>query len=170
MNRSNKSNKIKVDYGMPDYYNHYCKISDNPVSKLKYNKIISDFNNGIIDLILNDSLEYKIPHINSTLLVKKDKRKPRIKDGKLINSSPVDWKTTSKLWNDDPDAKKKKILVRYINSHTSGYVFRIYMKKFSSTFKNRSYYSFKTSRKLQRALSARIKDDNKDKFDAYLLY
>lgn len=172
MTQPNRSkNKIKTDYGMKDYYKFYKEqYPDSKVTRAKYNKIISLVNEGIIEMMLNEGLEYKFPHINSTLIIRKDKRKPTIKDGKVINPSPVDWVKTKKLWQDEPDTKEKKILVRHTNSHTSGYVFRIYMKKFGATIKNRSLYKFKPARKFARALGDRIKDDNKDKFDTYLLY
>jgi hypothetical protein len=163
-------NKIPTDYGMKDYYNFYSEKYNSNMPRTKYNKIISDINQGIIDLMLNEGFEFKIPHINSTIMIKKDKRTPRIVNGKVINPSPVDWVTTRKLWESDPEAEEKKILVRYVNSHTSGYVFRIYLKKFGATFKNRSVYKFKASRKFQRELTARINDENKDRFDTYLLY
>ena len=54
-------NKIKIHYGMKDYYNHYIssyKVNDindedNPyiISSQTYNNIITDFNSGIVDLI-----------------------------------------------------------------------------------------------------------------------
>lgn len=164
-------NKIKADYGMKDYYDFYQKKYDNPkIDKSMYNKVISAANNAIMDMMLNDGLEYKIPYIGTVLTIRKDKRTPKIVDGKVVNNSPVDWVTTKKLWEKDPDAKEKRILVKYLNHHTSGFVFRIYMKKFGSSFKNRTVYKFEPSRKFKRALSARIKDDNKDKFDTYLLY
>lgn len=164
-------NKIKVDFGMKDYYLFYkSQNEDTAVSKLVYNKIISEANQQILNLILDEGLEYKVPHLGTSLIIRKDKRVPRIVDGKVINPTPVDWVTTKKLWEKDADAKEKKILVKYLNHHTSGYVFRIYMKKFGSSFKNRTVYKFEASRKFKRALSARIKDDTKDKYDTYLLY
>lgn len=164
-------NKIPTDYGMKDYYKYYKSQHPNSyVERSKFNKVISEVNEGIIELMLNEGLEYKFPHINGTLLIRKDKRKPTIKNGKVINPCPVDWAKTNALWEREPDTKEKKILVRHTNSHTSGYVFRIYLKKFGASIKNRSYYKFKPSRKFQRSLSDRIKDENKDKFDTYLLY
>ncbi len=164
-------NKISVDYGMPDYYEYFeQEYPELNIPRSKFNKIIGEVNDGIINLILNEGLEFKLPYLYTTFIIKKDKRKPKIKDGKVINNAPVDWKTTKKLWDEHPETKEKKLLVRYTNTHTSGYVFRIYFKKFGSHLKNRSYFKFKPSRRFQRALSARIKDDNKDKFDAYLLY
>ena len=45
--------RIKKDYGMEDYYDYYFKNSKNPQSKSKFNKVISEFNEKIVDLIIN---------------------------------------------------------------------------------------------------------------------
>lgn len=165
------SNKVKVDFGMTDYYKFYKeRYKESKVSRLTYNKIITEANAAIIELVLNKGIEYKLPSLSTVLTVRKDKRVSKIIDGKVVNPTPIDWATTKKLWEQDEDAKTKKILVKYLNHHSSGYVFRIYMKKFGSSFKNRSVYKFQASRRFKRALGARIKDDNKDKYDTYLLY
>ncbi len=160
--------KRKRDYGMEDYYKFYLK--KNKISKKLFNNIITDFNNELINIIIEDNLIYNIPYIGLEIVIKKDKRKPKIVNGKLINNIPIDFQATNKLWESNPECKEKKLLVRYNNSHSSGYVFRIYCKKFKSNLKNRSLLKFKPSRKFQRSLSARIKDPNKDNFDAFLLY
>jgi len=162
--------KFKGDYGIGDYYKYYNKKYNNKTTAVLFNKILTDFNSGIIELVIEHNLIFYIPFLGLEIFIKKDKRKPRIVNGKLVNNVPIDWKATNDLWNKDNEAKEKKILVRYNNSHTSGYVFRIYCKKFKSKVKYKSLYKFKPSRKFQRALSTRIKDPNKDNFDAFLLY
>lgn len=160
--------KTKFDYGIPDYYKRY--IQDNPkISKTLYNNIISDYNEGIRDLIINEGLTYQFPYTNFQLFIKKHKRKPRIVNGKLINSIPINWKATNELWEKDEEAREKKILIRFTNYHTFGYVFRILFKKFNSNVKNRSLYKFKNNRKLQRELSKRILDNTKDPYDAFAI-
>ena len=165
-----RHHKLKTDYGMPEYYKYYSKHNKTKVSKVIYNKIITEFNLAIINLMLNDNFIYYIPHLNMELIIKKDKRKPRIANGKLINNIPIDWKKTNELWNKDKEAKEKKLLVRYNNSHTSGFVFRLTLGKFRSKVKNKSLLKIKANRLFQRSLSKRIKDMNKNPFDSYLLY
>jgi hypothetical protein len=165
-----REHKLKADYGMPDYYSYFNKHSNVKVSKTIYNKIITEFNLSIIDLMLNHNFIYYIPILNMDLIVKKDKRKPRLVNGKLINNIPIDWQKTNQLWERDPEAKSKKLLVRYNNSHTSGFVFRLFLNKFRSTVKNKSLFKLKANRLFQRSLSKRIKDINKNPFDSYLLY
>ena len=162
--------RVKKDYGMSDYYNYYLKNSNNPQSKFKFNKIVSEFNEGVVNLIINEGIEFKPAKLQFTFCVRKTKRVPKIKEGKLINTTPIDWKSTKQLWEDDSEAKDKKILLRYLNNHTFKYVFRIKTLKFGQNYKNKKYYKYKPARSFQRLLAKRILDDNLDNFDAYKLY
>ncbi len=164
------SGKIKSHFGMSDYYSYYKKHSDNPVSLSIYSNVISTFNTAVIDKILNDNFEYLVPIIGIRLGIRKDKREPKLKDGKLYINRPVDWKATNELWNEYPEARENKTRVRFLNTHTSGYVFRIHCSKFLSRLKNKHFYKFKPSRNFQRSLADRINDDSKDKFDSFLLH
>jgi hypothetical protein len=162
---------INADYGIKDYYKYFKE--NNPelnIDYATYKKVIYDFNKELVDLIINDNLEYNIPYIGSSISIRKDKRVPKIVNGKLYNSAPVDWAATNKLWSEDEEARDKKLLVRYLNQHTSKYVFRIYFKKYNLYFNNKKLFNFKATRSFQRLLSARIKDDTKEKYDSYLLY
>jgi len=163
--------KIKTHYGMTDYYKSFKqKNPELDISKTIYDKVIGDFNKAIIDLVIEDTIEYKIPHLGCILSVRKVKSEPRIVDGKVITRKPVDWITTNKLWSEDKDAADKKILVRYNNPHTSGYIFKIYLKKNYIPFTNKRFYVCKPARDFARKLAKRIKDENKDKYDAFKLY
>lgn len=155
---------------MPQFYKYYKKNCKNPVSSVLFNKIITDYNKGIVNLIINESMDYTIPYLNFEITIRKYKKKLKIVNGKLINNVPPDWKATKELWAKDPEAKEKKLVIRLNNSHTSGYVFRIYLKKFKSTTKNKNVYKFLPNRDFKRNLSKRIKDTNKDNFDAFLLF
>lgn len=170
MEYKQRNHQLKSDYLTKDYYKYYKNKHGGDVSPILYSKILNAFNSGIIDLVIEHNFIFYIPFLGLELFIKKDKRKPRIVNGKLVNNIPVDWKATNALWKRDEEAKEKKLLVRYNNSHTSGYVFRIYCKKFKSKIRNKNIYKFKPSRKFQRTLSARIKDPNKDNYDAFLLY
>lgn len=165
-----RNHKLKADYGMSDYYKFYKKKLDNPVNSLLYNQIITKFNDEIKDLIIEDNLTYQLPFLGFEIVLKKQKRIPKIVNGKLINNIPPDWKATNELWDKDAEAKEKKLLVRYNNYHTSNYIYRIYFKKFKSKIKNKSLFKFQPNRTFKRQLSARIKDTNKGNLNAYLLY
>jgi hypothetical protein len=164
------SGKIKSHYGINDYFKFFKKDSEISIDKSTYSNIISDFNEELRDLIIEDNFEYILPYLGASLSIKKDKRVPKIVNGKLYNPTPVDWVATNKLWSEDDESREKKLLVRYNNNHTSKYVFRIYFKKHIHPFINKKFYNFESGRKFQRLLSARIKDETKDRYDTFLLY
>jgi hypothetical protein len=171
MKNKRTEGKIKTHYGMRDYFKFFKE--ENPTIKLtagQFSDIIQRFNLGVVNLIIEDNLNYKLPYLGASLAVKKDKRVPRIIDGKLYNPTPVDWQATNKLWDEDSEAKEKKLLVRYNNNHTSKYVFRINFKKYIYPFANKKYYNFQTCRTFARTLGERINDEDKDRYDTFLLY
>jgi hypothetical protein len=164
---SNRNHKVKCHYGANDFYRHYKKTY-NEVDRTVFGKIITEFNQGIGQLIIGEGLEYRLPKLGFELILRKDKRRPRIKDGKLLNNIPPDWQATKKLWERDPEAKEKKLLVRYNNSHTSGFIYRIYFKKFNARLQIRSVYKFRVNRDLKRDIAKKL--SNSENLDAYLLY
>lgn len=162
--------KYKADYGLPDYREFYKKRYNSDIKSREYSRIIREFNDALTDLIVEDSLTYLLPYIRFEINIRKIRRRPRIEDGVLINPNGVDWKSTNELWERSEDAKKKKLLIRYNNPHTSGYVFRMYCKKFRSNVRNRSYFKAISNRKFKNKIKKRIMDPDKDNYDAYLLY
>jgi hypothetical protein len=153
---------------MNDFYKFY-KNEYNETDRSIFGKVITEFNKGIGNLIIDEGLEYIIPKLGFELILRKEKRKPRIKDGKLLNNIPVDWKATNALWERDANAKENKLLVRYNNSHTSGFIFRVYFKKFNARIKFRSVYKFQVNRGLKRHITKLINTEDRN-LDAYLLY
>lgn len=164
-----RKHKLNNSYGVIDFYNYYKKNTDNPVDIKTYRKVLDIYNKKIADLIINEGMDFVMPFLNFEITIRKDKRKPKIVDGKVVNNTPVDPVATKKLWEKDEEAKNKKILVRYNNSHSSGYVFRIYCKKFRSNLKNKNLFKFRPVRDLKRRLAKIIKDPD-IKFDSFLLY
>jgi len=167
--KRDRSRSIYVDYGMADYCEHYNEIHNVKVPNGKYAKIVNEFNTALIDELLEVGDEYVMPILKFVLVFRKLKQRNFIKDGKLKMTAPVDWLTTRNLWNVDPEAKKNKVLVRYNNYHTNGFVFRVVMQR-RSKVRNKSAFRFDTNRYLARKLAKRINNQDKDKFDAYLLF
>lgn len=168
--KKGRIHKTKSDFGIGDYYKFYNDKYKKDIPKSKYKKIIEDFNNNLIDLIIESTLTYQLPYIGMEIMIKKKKEKPKLVNGKLVNNAPINWKVTNELWEKDIEAKEKKILVRHNNYHTSGYVFTIYCKKFKCNLKYRSLYKFNPNRKFTTKLSKRLLDPDKDNLDAFLLY
>jgi hypothetical protein len=165
-----KEGKRNIDYGMSDYYKFYKSSSKKPVDSKRFNKIVSEFNSKIIDLIINDGLEFTPKMLQFTFCVRKIKRIPRIENGKLINTTPIDWKATKDLWDKYEDAKDNKTIIRYLNNHTSKYIFRIKALREHVKYKNKHVFKFKPCRSFQRSLSKRILNTKLDNFEAYELY
>src|SRR5699024_929343 len=161
--------KYKSDFGLADYRNFY-KDNYGDIDDLKYSKMVRQYFKAVRDLIVEKGYTYTIPHLRFKITIRKIKIKPKIVDGVLINNKPINWKATKELWEKDEDAKEKKLLVRYNNYETSGYIIRIYLKKFGANVKNQRYYKFRANRVFQRSLAKRNRDPNKDMYDAYLLY
>lgn len=164
-----RKHRVKSDYGMKDYYSYYKKTYNKKTSRSLYGKLIEEFNLEIQKLIILENLIYTMPGTNFQVVMMKEKRKPKIKDGKLINNIPINFKATNALWERDSEAKEKKLLVRYNNSHTSHYIYRIYFKKFGTKIKFRSAYKFQPNRDFKRSINKYIMDPNIN-IDAYLLY
>ena len=162
--------KINVDYGLRDYYKYYSKNNNVVADSKLFNKVISEFNQGIVNLIIEKDLEFTPTMLQFTFCVRKIKKVPKIKEGKLVNTSPIDWKTTKELWESDAETKEKKIVIKFSNHHTSKHVFRIKALKFGYMYKNKKLFRFKACRSFQRMLAKRILDPNKENFNAFKLY
>lgn len=163
--------KIAKGYGIGDYYKYYKEEYSNPVNSKLYNKVISEVHKEIVNAMINKGFEFYLKHVSYSLVIRKTKKVPKFKDGKLVNTLPVNYKETLNLWRINPEAKEKKVLIRYLNNHTSKYVFRIKLLKVGHMYySNKIYYRFKACRAFQRNLAKRILDENKDNFDAFLMY
>lgn len=168
MTNKRSSKKIPVEYGMTDFYNYYNKNYNYKVSRKTYNSIVSKINKFVVDEIVDTSKEFVLPHRTGYIGVIKIKRGVKmLPNNVVINNAPPDWKTTMELWENNPEAKEKKIIVRYKNTHTGGYVYNIKYNRYNATFKNKSFFSFIGTRDFKRAIAKRIKDYTKDKYNAH---
>lgn len=162
--------KIKTDFGIKDYYKYYCEHSKNPKSKELFDKVVYSFNKEIVNSIINNGLDYTPVKAKFTFCIRKNKRSIKLKDNIVVNTHPIDWKTTMKLWEDDPEAKKRKLLIRFLNNHTSKYVFRILMLKYTNNYLNKRFFRYKPPRSFQRTLAKRILNPDLDNYEAFEQY
>ena len=70
----------------------------------------------------------------------------------------------------DKEARDKKLIIRFLNNHTSKYVFRILMLKGKGTYLNKKFFRYKPPRSFQRTLAKRILDPNLENYEAYKQY
>ena len=130
-----------------DSYKDFEKSGDNiyKVDKSIYRDICIEFNEMLVDYIISDAGEIKLPCRLGSLRIKKIKGKKR---------KMVDWKTT----------KEYGKLIYHLNMHTDGYYYKWYWKKKTALFTNKSVYSFVPLRRHKREVAQLLKDSKVDYF------
>lgn len=158
--------KIKVDYGVNNYYAEFKKNNKNTkITRSVYGLVIKELNSFQRDRLSQKGVEINIPSRLGKIELRKNKSEIKInEDGTVKNNLPVNWKETRKLWLENESAKEKKIKVRYTNEHTDGYSFKVFFYKRRATFKNKSIYGMRFNRTLKRDLSKSIFNGNIDAF------
>ncbi len=152
------SPKVKGGYGMRDFYKFYCE-SGGTLSYSKYSTIMRQANTCLTEELLKNAEDYILPHGIGTVSFRKRKNKTYVSKGNILTTAQPDWTKTLKLWEENSQAKRNKILVRYTNVHTGRYSFRV--KLFARKFKNKEYFAFKYNRSFKRRFAERIFDYSK---------
>jgi hypothetical protein len=163
-----REHKIKCHYGMTDYWKYYKNNTEDPVSNLKFRKVFRDLMNANRNAISNFAYMFILPCRLGRIEIRKIKKEVKIdpKTGKIINKLVPNWQATKKLWKENPEAKAKKIILRYTNEHTNGYVFRPRYIKNTANFKNKTVYKMSINRELRRNTEPAIVNK---RIDAFLL-
>lgn len=162
--------KYLVQCGMRQFYGYYKKHypkkgatykKQHDVPYSRYTKIIKEFNKAVGNLLVNEAYEYYMPDRLGTLRIKKLKCGIKLdSQGKVDYQKSfmlVDWARTKALWEKDPVAQQRKLLLRYDNAHTEGYRLRFWWCKYRCNIPNISAYSFVACRDLARTLSKTVK-------------
>lgn len=133
-----------------------------PVSQHDFYAIIRTVNDNIANDILS-GIDIDLPYFMGRIFIQKSTPKIFIKDGRLVNTFPIDWPSTLKLWEEDREAYNDKILLRYERKT------RLMVKysNFNARFKNQSFYTIDFNRELKREVNRRA---NKSKLDGSLKY
>lgn len=159
---------IMSDVGTKDYYRHYCKRYENryKVSRTTFTKICREFNEEIMKLMIYENFEFTMPSNLGRLSIKAKQIKLTVDENGNIDMDRLrpDWKATKDLWESDPDAKEKKVLVRHFNEHFGRRNARFVWDKRPCTARNQGLYVFKASRYWKRALAKAIKDKDSNVF------
>jgi len=145
----------KKDYGSDDIYNLYKneikkiavtekELDSLLVDKKLFRTICDEFNKLLIDEILINSEEMRLPYRLGVVRIKKSKMKYDDK-----NKLKIDWAASKKLG--------KRIY--HLNDHTGGYKYRFYWTK--GIVKNITAYSFIPTRTNTRRLASILKDKNR---------
>lgn len=143
--------KVKVSASLQDAYKMY-KENGGKLFKKDYIAICYDITMNLSDMIIRNSLEYKLPYKLGFLRVRKQQVKLKIRDGRIdINKNIIDWKATWDTWyemypnktNKEIKAIKDKGVIFQTNNHTDGQVMKWYWNKAFCNVKNNTVYGFK---------------------------
>jgi len=133
-------------------YNKYNTMSSNPIDKQLYFKIVKDFNERIINKIVEGGYEFIMPYNLGSIFIKKRKIEFKFdENGNFLSKftkAGVNWKATKDLWILDNNAKENKTLVWNDNSHTDGFKYRFFWDrgKTGNGIKNILSYKFMANR------------------------
>lgn len=157
-----KEHKYSVNnsYGVYDYYKYYRhnRPKDKSYYKMsegQYYKLIRTVNEYLVDILFSNA-QVILPNRLGELAIIRMPAKVTIQDGKLKTNRPINWDATIRLWFEDPEAEKKKTLVRWDTSE----VLSIDYRKNDAIFHNRPYYEFKVIRKLKQRLSSLVAESD----------
>ena len=158
--RSNtkKEHKITASLGMREAFRYYTKKSKSLNEK--------DFRRAIryINSLLQESLasgeDINLPCRMGRLELRKFKTSVSFRDGKMITNLPIDWNETLNLWYEDRESFKEKRKVRMEVPE----VFRVYYKKSTANYNNKSFFTFKVNRDLKQKLKTNIVNKKVDAF------
>ena len=113
--RSHKrsKNRNQIDIASSEvYFNYYKKTEEDPVIKKVYTDVIKSFYSSVIeDVLLKDKI-FNIPEGFGTFSIRW--REPVVEIDPetyevLKNTSPVDWQSTMKYWEENEEAKRNKV-------------------------------------------------------------
>ena len=130
------------------------------VSKSDFNKIRERLGELILDYLVYDFGEWELPYFYGKIcIVRRGKLAQYYTDidEKTMYKLTPDWGEIRKLWKEKPE--KQGQLVYLENEHTLGYTYNLkWIKSSSKIFVNKSFYSFKPSRKLNRKINPVLKN------------
>lgn len=153
-----KNHKITASLGMREAFRYYTKQSK-ALDEPTFRRVIR-YINALIQEQLSMGEDIILPCRMGKLELRKFKTRVSFKEGKLITNLPIDWNETLKLWYEDREAYKGKYKVRIEVPE----VFRVYYKKSTANYNNKSFFSFQANRGLKQSLKTNIINKKVDAF------
>lgn len=158
--RSNtkKEHKITASLGMREAFRYYTKKSKS-LNEKDFRRVIR-YINSILQESLVSGEDINLPCRMGRLELRKFKTSVSFKDGKMITNLPIDWDETLNLWYEDKESFKEKRKVRMEVPE----VFRVYYKKSTANYNNKSFFTFRANRDLKQKLKTNIINKKVDAF------
>lgn len=158
-----RKHKVRNSFGVYDIYKYLRKHKwfnlPRPVTEHEFYTIIRQVNNMLADNILNGE-DVVFPHRMGSLELRKKDAYVGFKNGKLITNLPIDWDRTLKLWSEDEEAYKERILIKMEEKE----IFKVHYSKRHALYENKSFFTMEVNRDIKRGLKSRIKNRLVDAF------
>ena len=131
---------VTNSYGVYDYFKYYRHNRPRDKSYYKMNeyqyyKLIRTVNEYLVDLLFKNA-RVELPNRLGELVIMNNEPRVYFKDGKLKTNRPINWDATIRLWFEDPEAEKKKTLIRWESDRILG----IFYKKNNAIYQNKTFY------------------------------
>lgn len=165
-----------TDVKTKDLYNHYIdnipKIESlsggitsgsYDIKEQEYSKILKDINSSIIEIIILENFEFKLPYFLGILSMKQKKVVYKLRRNGDLNTRKlaVDYKALKELWSRDEEARKNKTLVFHTNEHSDGYRISFFWSKMGANTIGIAAYYFMACRKVKRLPAMLLKTSEK---------
>lgn len=151
---SRGKNKVQNPYTVKEIYSFYVKELGNNklyyVDQDEYCDIVYEFYRSIMDSIIRENVEFKMPYGIGELRIHKTK----IKLDRL-NILAVDWAHTVENGK----------YIYHLNEHTNGFKYFFHWSKKKKKIKNLFYYKLVLTRENKRLLAKLIKTGKYDYFE-----
>ena len=158
-----RNHKVKGSYGVYDAYKYIRKnkwYGLEPFTEHEFYTIIRGINKELANY-LSIGGTIKLPYGMGKIMLIKVSAKVKFKEGKLVNTKPIDWDKTLKLWYKDRECKDSKILVRVDTKNK----FKIIYDKSRARYKNKTLFSFLPNRELKIKLKENIQEGIVDAYN-----
>lgn len=162
--KEHREHKINNALGVYDAYKWLRKnkwLDVGSVPEHDYYAIIRTVNKVLISKFLTTGL-IRLPERMGDVVLRKYPSKITINKGKVQTNLPIDWNATLKLWSEDKESYKNKVLIKREEKE----IFKILYDKSKALYNNKSFYNFNLNRSAKIALKRQLKNG---KLDAFML-
>ena len=156
--------KVRNSNGIYDAYkwirkNKWLNIG-RPLTEHEFYTIIRQVNNELAYFLIRGD-DINLPNRMGRLELRKYDAKIRVdSNNKVITNLPIDWDRTLKLWSEDEEAYKERILIKMEEKE----IFKVFYNKKSANYENKSFMQFDVNRDIKRSLTQQIKNRAVDAF------